>query len=451
MSEDEMTSVVTQREIDVNEIVGENDNDKLPNIFLDDPDRFAEGGREAYTVLLGSFLGLTGVLAFVNSAGVVENYIQDVLLPDVQTSTIGWIFSLFNFLGFGLTIISGPVFDKIGCKIPIAIGTVLLTLGLIFASLSTEIYQLILSYGILGGLGISLTFGPFVGVLSHYFLRRRAMAIGCAYIGGAIGGVVFPVMFRALFPKLGWGWTVRIGAFICFTLLTAGWLLVRDRHLEFRDETNTDTISKQILKSIDFRIFKNKVYTSLVLALLGNGFAFLITMTYLPSYASAFGYSASDSYLLLVVFNSLSIPGRVIPSYIADKYGRFNAVCITSTISTLAFFLIWVNRKSGHTLGGLFTFAGIFGFSSGSILSLTPATIGQIFKVEKIGAGIGTAFFVLSFGDLIGIPIGGAITNPKTKESFDNLVIFVSLCSLCGTIGSYTARYLYAGFRLARV
>ncbi|KAK6203457.1 major facilitator superfamily domain-containing protein [Scheffersomyces amazonensis] len=396
--DDELPSVVTQQELI--------DEDKGPEIFLDDPDKFPEGGKEAYRVLLGSFLGLTGVLAFVNSAGVLENYIQDELLPDVKTSTIGWIFSLFNFLGFGMTLVSGPIFDKIGCKIPIAIGTILLTLGFMFASLSSTIYQLILSYGILGGCGIALTFGPFVGVLSHYFLKKRAMAIGGAYIGGAIGGVVFPIMFRSLFPKLGWGWTVRIGGFICFTLLTLGLILVKDRHKEFQDPNNTDSITKQVFKSIDFRIFKNKVYTSLVLALFGNGFAFLITMTYLPSYAVALGSSSSTSYLLLVVFNSLSIPGRVIPSYIADKYGRFNAVCIISTISTLAFFLIWVNRKSGHTIGGLFAFAAVFGFSSGSILSLTPATIGQVFTVDKIGAGIGTAFFVLSFGDLIGIPIG---------------------------------------------
>lgn len=424
-----------------------------PVVLLDDPDRFPDGGFEAYRVLLGSFLGLTGVLAFVNSAGAIENYILKNILPDTPVSTIGWIFSIYNFCGFGMTLISGPVFDKIGCRIPLVFGTVLMTVGFMCASLATEVYQFVLAYGICAGIGTAFTFGPFVGVLTHYFLKKRALAIGSAYIGGAIGGACFPVMFRSLLPMFGFGWSIRIGAFICLALLTVGTALVKDRHKEFSsiDPNSNESVVKEIFRSIDFSIFKNRVYTCLVLALLGNGFAFLITMTYLPSYATTFGYSQSDSYLLLVVFNSFSIPGRIIPSYFADHYGRFNAICCISSISTLAFCLIWLNRPAGHTLTGLFVFAGCFGFSSGSILSLTPALIGQVFKVEEIGKGIGTAFFVLSFGDLIGIPIGGAITNPKTRDSFDYLVLFVTLCSVGGTVGSFGARYLYAGVKMARV
>ncbi|KAK6454876.1 major facilitator superfamily domain-containing protein [Scheffersomyces xylosifermentans] len=424
-----------------------------PTVLQDDPDRFPEGGFVAYRVLVGSFLGLTGVLAFVNSAGAVENFIQANILQETPTSTIGWIFSIYNFFGFGMTLISGPVFDKVGCKIPIAFGILLMTVGFICASFATEVYQFILAYSVCAGLGTAFTFGPFVGVLTHYFLKKRAMAIGGAYVGGALGGVLFPVMFRSLFPKIGFGWSVRIGAFICLALLVLGFLLVSDRHKEFNqiDPNSTESVVAEIVRSIDFSIFKNKVYTCLVLALLGNGFAFLVTATYLPSYATTFGYSDSNAYLLLVVFNSLSIPGRIIPSYIADHYGRFNAICIISSISTLAFFLVWVNRPAGHTLAGLFVFSAVFGFSSGSILSLTPASIGQVFKVEDIGKGIGTAFFVLSFGDLVGIPIGGAITNSRTRDSYDHLVLFVAFCSLFGTVGSFTARYLYAGVKMVKV
>lgn len=421
--------------------------------LVDDPDRFPDGGATANMVLLGSFIGLIGVLAFVNTAGVTENYIATEILPDTDISTIGWIFSIYNFIGFGMTLVSGPIFDKVGCRIPIIIGIILMMVGLMCASVATEVYQFILAYGIVAGLGTAFTFGPFVAVLSHYFYKRRAFAIGFAYIGGAIGGVAFPIMFRELFPKIGFGWTIRIGAFICLALLSVGLALVRDRHKEFYvpDPENKDSIVSQIFKSIDFKIFKNKVYACLVLALLGNGLAFLVTTTYLTSYAAAFGHSSSASYMLLTVFNGASIPGRVIPSFFADRFGRFNVVCCISLMSTIVFYTVWVNKASGHTLGGLYTFAALFGFSSGSILSLTPALIGQIFKVEDIGRCTGTAFFVLSFGDLVGIPIGGAITNSKTRDSFDNMVYFVSSCSLFGTITSFSARYLYAGFKKVKV
>ncbi|ODV78969.1 MFS general substrate transporter [Suhomyces tanzawaensis NRRL Y-17324] len=422
-----------------------NDGDNLMAL-LDDPSRFPEGGTRAYLVLLGSCIGLTGVLSFTNSVGVFEGHISQ-MLPDTPLLTIGWIFSVNNFLLFGMTLILGPIFDHIGCKIPILVGTTLMTVGYMCMSVSTTTYQFILSYGILGGFGVAFTFGPFVAVLTHYFLKKRAMAIGLAYIGGALGGVIFPIMFRSLIPKIGFGWSVRIGSFISLSFLLTGWALVSDRHTEFqKDNPNSQLpVLTQILKSIDFKVFKNKTYSCLVLGLLGNGLAFLLAITYLPSYAIAFGFSPHKAYMLLVVFNACSIPGRVIPSLLADRYGRFNLVCCISLLSTLAFFVVWVNRPVAHTLTGLYVFAAWFGFSSGSILSLSPAAIGQIFKVEDIGAGIGTAFFIMSFGDLIGIPIGGAITNSRTGASFDHLVLFLALACLCGTTGSFVARWLYGG------
>lgn len=431
--------------------VEESDTNQIPTV--DDPSRFPDGGKEAYIILLGTFFGFTGVLAFVNSMGVFENYISAHILPNTPTSSIGWIFSVYSFFSFGGTLIAGPVFDKIGCKFLLVFGTVLTMVGFMCMSLSTQVWHFILSFSICAGIGSACTFASFLGVVTHYFLRTRGRAIGLSYTGGAISGLLFPIMFRSLFPKLGFAWSIRIGAFICLALLVVGTLMVKDRHLEFQQDQLDlqDPVIKQILSSFDFRIFHNKVYSCLVLALLGNGFAFMVSATYLPSYATTFGHSEADSYLLLTVFNSLSIPGRLIPAWLADKYGRFNSLCFISLLSTLAFFIIWVNRPVGHTLGGLFAFAAVFGFSSGSVLSLTPVVIGQICKVEHIGTYTGTAFFALAFGDLVGIPIGGAITNAKTRDSFDWLVIFVALCSVCGTIGSFTARFLYAGANLKRV
>lgn len=420
---------------------------------VDDPSRFPDGGKEAYIILLGTFFGFAGLLAFVNSMGVFENYISSHILPDTPISSIGWIFSVYSFFSFGGTLVGGPVFDKIGCRIPLIVGIILTMIGFMCMSISTKVWHFILSFSICGGIGTACTFSSFLGVVTHYFLLKRGRAIGLGYTGGAISGLLFPIMFRSLFPKLGFGWSIRIGAFICLGLLIIATLMVKDRHIEFQKDQldRDDHVIKQILNSFDFQIFNSRVYCCLVLALLGNGFAFLVSATYLPSYATTFGHSASNSYLLLTVFNTLSIPGRLIPAWLADKYGRFNSLCLISLLSTFAFFIIWVNRPVGHTLGGLFAFAAVFGFSSGSVLSLTPVVIGQICSVEQIGKYTGTAFFVLAFGDLVGIPIGGAITNSRTRESFDWLVIFVALCSVCGTIGSFTARYIYAGINLKRV
>lgn len=419
--------------------------------LLDDPDMFPEGGWAAYLVVLGSFFGFYGLLAFVNSSGVLQSYIKDHILIGYDSSTIGWIFSINACVGFGGTLVLGPIFDRIGARIPIAVGIVFTMVGLMCMSVSTTIYQFILSYGVAGGIGLALTFGPFVGSISHWFLRKRAQAIGIGYIGGAVGGLTLPVLYRLLLPKLGFGWTIRIAAFICLFALVVGLILVRDRrHILHPGQTHSSIrdLALQIIASIDFTAFKQKIYSFLVLALLGNGFAYLVTLTYLPLYAVFHGYTESQSYLLLVVFNSLSIPGRVLPGWMADKYGRFNTLCLISGLSTIMHFVIWLPPPFSKHIAALYVFAAIYGFTSGSILSLGPACIGQTCDTKDFGKRSGTAFAVLSLGDLFGVPIGGAIVGkspPPWLRNYEYLVLFVALCSFMGSVGAVTARYLYAG------
>lgn len=52
-----------------------------------------------------------------------------------------------------------------------------------------------------------------------YFHKRRAIAGGFAIAGSSLGGVIFPIMVVHLLPKVGFGWTMRICAFLILGLL----------------------------------------------------------------------------------------------------------------------------------------------------------------------------------------------------------------------------------------
>ena len=418
--------------------------------LLDDPSNFPSGFHtRAILTVIGSFLGLTGALGFVNAAGVIQSYVTDNTLKDEAQTAISWIFSLYSFFAFGALLVSGPVFDKYGCKIPIMGGGIAMFLGLLATSFCHHVWHFILAYGFLAGIGAAFTFGPFIGVISHWYCTKRAIALGISYSGGGVGGVIFPLIFRSLFPKIGFGWSIRVGAFLSLFLLVVGWVMVTDRKEEF-SEVGDGGVFKEVFNSIDFKIvYKNPLFGIIVACLLFNGLAFLISIVELPLYASNRGYQDSDTYLLVVVFNSFSIPGRIIPSVVADKWlGRFNVFCLINCFSLVVFCIIWV--PFGHYLTALYVFAGCFGFSSGSVLSLSASLVASIVKTADVGKGLGTAYFVLSFGDLVGLPIGSAIAT-GSHASFDHLVYFLTCCAFVGACVSFIARYMYGGFNLKRV
>lgn len=49
-----------------------------------------------------------------------------------------------------------------------------------------------------------MIFGPALTVIGHWFRRKRALALGIASFGAAMGGVIFPIAARKLFEDVGY-------------------------------------------------------------------------------------------------------------------------------------------------------------------------------------------------------------------------------------------------------
>lgn len=69
------------------------------------------------------------------------------------------------------------------------------------------------------GLGNGCTFCSGLSVTSSYFSRNRALAVGIAMAGAAVGGLIYPVVGGRLLYQdaIGFLWTVRAMGFIMLT------------------------------------------------------------------------------------------------------------------------------------------------------------------------------------------------------------------------------------------
>lgn len=59
-------------------------------------------------------------------------------------------------------------------------------------------------------LGSGLLYVPGVSIVSNAFTTKRPIATGIAATGSAVGGVLFPILFRNLEPRMGFSWVNRI-------------------------------------------------------------------------------------------------------------------------------------------------------------------------------------------------------------------------------------------------
>lgn len=398
---------------------------------------YPEGGKHAWRVVLGSFLGLVTCFGLPNSLGAIQAYVETHQLKEYSSSKVGWIFSIYLFLMFFFSIQAGPLFDAYGPYHIVLAGTVIYVTCIMLTSICTEYYQFVLAFGVGCGIGTSMLFTPLIAIVGHWFNYKRGLATGLASMGGSIGGIIFPLMLRNLYSKVGYGWAIRIFGFVSLSLLLSSLLLIKTR-LQKSEELKLRP--KDIF---DIRSLKDLRYTFLIVAVFLLELALLDGVTYLTSYCLAQGMSTSKSYLMLTLYNVAGVPGRWSSGWAADKFGRFNTMVGFAALSTIVIFVVWL--PFGHSFGTMILFTLLYGFSTGTVMSVTPVCCGQICKTEDYGKRYGMMYLFSSFSVLFGIPLSGLLINDK---NYDYLVAF------CGAVyfGAFAflvlSRYACVGLKV---
>ena len=77
-------------------------------------------------------------------------------------------------------------------------------------------------------LGSSASFGPLVADVSHWFVRRRGIAVAIVASGNYLAGTIWPPLLQHAFATIGWRQThLAIGLFCVVTMLPLALLLRR--------------------------------------------------------------------------------------------------------------------------------------------------------------------------------------------------------------------------------
>ncbi|OQE16648.1 hypothetical protein PENSTE_c023G06602 [Penicillium steckii] len=408
-----------------------------------EPDDLIDHGSRAWTVVLGAWCCLFCGFGWVNAIGIFQEYYQTHQLRSYSSSSIAWILSLDPFVLFAAGLVIGRVFDNYGPKWLLPIGTFLHVFGLMMTSISTEYYQLLLAQGICSPLGASLVFSPALSCVATWFDKRRALAFGIVSSGSSLGGVVFPTMLSRLLPTIGFGWTLRIAAFIILALLIIANLTVRSRiapvprPVKFSDYTSP---------------FSEIPFVLLMLASCCGFFAMFVPINYIVLEAQQDGVDRDLAGYLLTILNAASLPGRILPGYFGDKLGRFNVMIAMCTLSAVVILALWLpgTLLSPGSVAVYVIFSMLYGFASGAFVGMVPALLSQISPdVTKIGVRQGVLFTCISIASLTGSPIAGAILNNQ-NGTYWGLQVFAGAMMTAGVLFFVVGRIVLAGPSLAK-
>ncbi|KAI1207669.1 MFS general substrate transporter [Annulohypoxylon truncatum] len=353
-----------------------------------------DGGINAWTQVAMGWLVIFTTWGWVNSFGSFQTYYTSVL-PQTP-SAISWIGSVQIWFCLVISVISGRLLDA-GLFLPtFLVGAVIQVLGMFLMSISNQYWSLMLTQGVLTGIGAGIFFTPSLALVATYFNERRGLAVGLATTGNSAGGIIYPVVVRQLIPTLGFAWTTRVLAFINLTCLSIVFAFMRPR-----------LPPRKSGPIIDWSAFRELPYLGVVGGIFATSMSNYFTFYYIASFGrESLGLSYSAASIMVILINGAGIVFRVIPPIIADRIGPINVMFpVTFAWALVAFCWLGV-----HSVPGLYVFTCFYGICSGSFQCLTATTVASITKrLDTVGTRLGMAFSISSFASLTGPPIGGAI------------------------------------------
>ncbi|TWG95465.1 sugar phosphate permease [Mesorhizobium sp. J18] len=346
--------------------------------------------RLAVAVLLGT-IGSVGMWAFI------------VVLPSVQADFAveraqASLPYTSTMIGFALgNVIIGRYVDRFGVALPVAVASAILGAGFILSAFSTSIWQFtILQLTV--GFGCSATFGPLIADISHWFERRRGIAVAAVASGNYLAGVIWPGIINAALSDWGWRTTFALIGIFCVATIIPLTLLLRRRALHFdsqQGEEGVPAVSR--LKQID--LSPRTLQLLLIVAGLGCCVAMSMPQVHIVAYCVDLGYGVARGAEMLSLMLAGGIVSRLLSGFIADYIGGVRTLLLGSVLQCLSLFLY----IPFDGLVSLYVVSLIFGLSQGGIVPCYAIIVREYLPAREAGQRVG----IVVMATIAGMALGG--------------------------------------------
>ena len=143
----------------------------------------------------------------------------------VSAADLGWIFGLASAVNPIAMIAGGWVNDRLGPKLSLCAGGLMIGMGLVLASAAESTAMLALAYGVCFGLGVGLSYVSTIGTSMRLFADRKGLAGGIVTMAYGLSSMMIPPLAAALISGYGVSTAMSTLGFICGGVIVSCGLL----------------------------------------------------------------------------------------------------------------------------------------------------------------------------------------------------------------------------------
>jgi len=306
--------------------------------------------------------------------------------------------------------LAGVLIDRIGARSVMATGAALIGFGLLAGSQISQLWQLYIVFALIGCGLMCSTAIPCSLVISNWFTSRRGTAMGVAFAGTSVGGMVMSPIANWII--LSWDWrTAFVVSGITIIVLSVPLILlvIRThpsemglepyRRGEAEGESDEEIWGVSLKSALSLPVFWKISAIMFVIGLVTSGLgthcvAYLTDLEHSPT-SAAFAWSAVMGVMIV---------GILLSGPISDRWGAKNAMIIDCTLFAVSIVVLaWARPYSVVLL-----FALLYGLALGAPLVINPLLAGNYLGIKNFGAIFGVLNIMATVGAAIG-PVGAGV------------------------------------------
>ena len=334
----------------------------------------------------------TGFLSLFSLVGIMFYGLP--FFYDFWVKEFGWTRETVTSGNFVAKIIIGPIFgfiagwviDKFGPRRLMLSGIVMGGIALIGLSMMTSLWQLYFFY-MFNALGY-MCGGPLPNqvLISRWFDKGRGKAMGIAYLGIGVGGMLVPQIARWLNFNFGWHDALMIlGILMIAIAFPMAWFVQEN------PPGATQQLKKEEAKIPFSDILKRRSFYLLAIGSMCSIGAVAGTSQNLKLFFSIdLKYTQEHAANVLSIVLGASIIGRLLMGWLADRMPKKYVMILIYSLVAIAIPLLYF----ADTPGVIYVFAFVFGVALGGDYMIIPLMAAELFGVKVMGRVMGLVITV---------------------------------------------------------
>ncbi len=318
----------------------------------------------------------------------------------LTTGDLAIVYTIANAVG-PITMISGGFFnDKFGPKAVIFTGGLMFGLGLIASGFVHSVGMLVLTYGIISGLGLGMAYGSTISTAVKFFQDKRGLIGGITTGIYGLSSVILPPVVTAIVAATDVTMAFKIIGAVFLVIVCGSALFLKPCPDDFVPEGWTPPVNvKSSAHDKNWKeMLKTPIFYIMILTLTCGAFSGMMIISQASGVAmNMIGMVPASAALAVSVLALFNVLGRIAAGFISDRIGRINTLAGALVLSMFGLGALYLCHKG--TIALFYLGIAVVGICFGSFMGVFPG-----FTVDRFGAKNNSVNYGIMF---IGFALAG--------------------------------------------